>query len=530
MRSAILRGPAPAELDDHSRENASDRSWTTERVALRAHKIPLLALLATVLALAVGELASGTGLYFVAMMAITLCCIGVTYNMLGGLSRISGFLFTAMAAATIVISQFAKVILFEPADKNLVAPDVTITVYAVFYFCAMLGVFVFGWIRLQLPKPLEPTTASQLKVLYFIALVVGILANAVFYVNTWGGYQSVTSYSHSIGLAFSPLILFSIVLAVDQRIRKTNGRHSLSVWVIVSALAIAFYQYLQTSRQGLATPVVVYLLACYVRGYRFRARHYIGMLIAVVLFVAVISPFEIYSRSLMSDNLSFRDRLAKAYSLLESPPSWQVISNVQADIETKSNYDEYYSQRGTFVLSRLSLIRADSDLIAACANGFHYGFKALKADLLTDVPRLLYPNKPNEDSGLYIQGVVGQGDQSDTSNKWDITSISDSFGAFGWAGTVLFPMLILPMIFVVYDSMFDLSRPWGTVALGMGVLGIWGHPMSGLLVLLVKDPVSLWFLSFLTVGIAGVLTRPSRFSAGNRGRRLGDYPPAKLIS
>ncbi len=216
----------------------------------RAFKIPLLGLLATVGVLIVGELACGTGLYFVLMMAVTMLCIGTTYNMLGGLSRISGFLFTAMAAATIVISQFAKVLLFEPADHNLGAPNVTITVYAVYFFCAMVGVFVFGRARLRLPKPLEPTTSTQSRLLYFVSLTVGVAASTLFYIDEFGTAQQQASLGHSIGLAFSYLILFSIVLAVDRRIRETNGKHSLDIRVIASGIAASFFQFLATSRQG----------------------------------------------------------------------------------------------------------------------------------------------------------------------------------------------------------------------------------------------------------------------------------------
>lgn len=296
---------------------------------VRAYRIPPLVLLTTVLALAVGELASGTELYFVAMMALALVSIGITYNMLGGLSRISGFLFAAMAAATIVISQFAKVIFFEPADKNLEVPYLTITVYAVFYLSAMLGVFLFGWVRVRLPKPLEPNTAPQSRILYWIALAVGAVASAAFTISTYNGYESQTGSAHSIGLAFSPLLLFSVVLAVDQRIRETRGSHSLGIWVIIPVLGFDFFQIVVNSREGLASPVLAYVLTCYVRGFRFRARHYIGILAFVVLFQTVISPFEIYSRNEMVNSPTFQTRMATGFRLLASPPQWRVMWDSQ---------------------------------------------------------------------------------------------------------------------------------------------------------------------------------------------------------
>jgi hypothetical protein len=276
-------------------------------------------------------------------------------------------------------------------------------------------------------------------------------------------------------------------------------------------------------------PAFVYWLTCYVRGYRMKKRHYLGALTCVVLLLAIVSPVEIYARPMMT-NLSFQERMTKGYQLLSSLPKWDAIWQAQLDVEAGTPFDQYYSRRGTFVLSRLSLIRADSDLIAACANGYHYGFKALKIDLLHNIPRILYRNKPNETSGLFVEGIVGQADQSDKPNSWNFTAISDSFGAFGWLGVAVFPMLVLPWVFVVYDSMFDISRPWGTMALGLGALTIWGANIIALLNIMTKDPIALWFLAFLTVGIARVLTGRSRFSPRAKGGRLGDYPPAKLIS
>jgi hypothetical protein len=64
-------------------------------------------LFAAITFLVVGELAAGTQPEFVAMMAGTITCIAVTFNLLGGFKTISGIGFSAVALFTIVISQFA---------------------------------------------------------------------------------------------------------------------------------------------------------------------------------------------------------------------------------------------------------------------------------------------------------------------------------------------------------------------------------------------------------------------------------------
>ncbi|MFZ0632773.1 MAG: hypothetical protein WAM56_15905, partial [Acidobacteriaceae bacterium] len=147
----------------------------------------------TVLALAVGELACGTGLYFVTMMMIAMLSIGVTYNLLGGLSSFSGLMFAGFALRTIVISQFAKVALWEAADKNLEAPALTITVYAVFYLSVVSGVWIFGKQRVRLPKPAEPETESSATLLYATSLILGVAGTFIFEL-THRGYGGQDQY------------------------------------------------------------------------------------------------------------------------------------------------------------------------------------------------------------------------------------------------------------------------------------------------------------------------------------------------
>src|ERR1019366_5590059 len=167
-------------------------------------------------------------------------CIGITYNILGGLGSIGGIAFSVFALVTFVISQFAKVILFESANQNLEAPELTIAVYLMFYFCIMLGTFVFGRVRLPLPKPLEPRTDKQMNLMYLFSLVVGTLATFILAggeLLTGGGDEST---SHSFAVGFQGLLLFAVVLAVQSRLRRSNGLHSVDMkvlipWIIASS-------------------------------------------------------------------------------------------------------------------------------------------------------------------------------------------------------------------------------------------------------------------------------------------------------
>ena len=81
-----------------------------------------------------------------------------------------------------------------------------------------------------------------------------------------------------------------------------------------------------------------------------------------------------------------------------------------------------------------------------------------------------------------------------------ITAVSDSFGAFGWIGVVVVGMIAFPASFIIYESMFDIRRPWGIVAIGGFCLTFSQVNMGGLFNSSIRTPIAIVLLSYL-VGI-----------------------------
>ena len=468
---------------------------------LPAYRIPLLTMLATVMGLAAGELVLGTHAFFAAMMAVTLTCIGLTYNVLGGLSTLSGITFAVCTLRWVVISQFAKVILGQPADSNLVDPSLTATVYAVFFGCLLPGSFFYARMRLKLPKPAEPETTAQSGLFYAIALAGGLTGEVLFnlYTVTYGkGEQNETQLNgyHSAGVALQALLLLALVIAVDSRLRKTGGRHSFGTAAFVPWMAGMLGGFINTERAEMLAPTLLYFATCYFRGYRFRLRHYVACVSGILLFIVFISPLELFSRDAVRD-LEFRDRVYAAFHLLATV-DW---AEVRAASERESaaggaSYEDYYGVSGVDVLNRVSRIRMDSNLIAACAN-YHYGFTTINNDLLSAVPHFLLKQKPQRSSADFVGRVSGVSGDIVGNTEPAFTMVSDSFGAFGWLGVIVTSLIILPVVFMVYESMFDMSRPWGTVALVTCAQGFPESGLSGLIAyFLLRLPIYLLLASY----------------------------------
>jgi hypothetical protein len=472
--------------------------------------------------LVAGELAAGTQPEFVVMMAGTILCAAVTFNLLGGLRTISGIGFTGFALCTIVISQFAKVLFFEAADKNLEAPYLTIKVYLVFYFSMMIGTLAYGRLRIRLIRPLEPESEAQIESQYLISLIVGLIASGLFaYYDAAVESGGAEAGGHSVGVALSGLLLFSLVLAVLSRIRETGGRHSFGTKAFIPWLAIILFGLVRTSRGQVLLPSIIYLVTCYTSGYRFQRRHYFAGITGLFLFVAYISPLEIYARH----NLSFGDlksRIANVLDSIRTRPSWEVVRQSSEGGAQSGSREEYYDRPNTFVLSRLSAIRADSNMISATSTGFHYGLTALKIDALHSIPHFLYKDKPQEDSNWYLGRVTGVNPDTVDNEELMITAISDSYGAFGWLGVVVVGGLVFPGCFVLYESLFDMRKPWGLVALSGFAWAFCQISMGGMLQILTRTPLALVALSYVVGGIVSMI--PMK---GDQGVELRGVSPSE---
>jgi hypothetical protein len=483
---------------------------------LNSYKISPFILFVTVAFLSLGELFSGTSLYFVAMMVATLLCIAVTYNMLGGLGTFSGIIFTAFSLRTIVISQFAKVILFEPANSNLEVPLQTIAVYMVFFFSAMLGVFIFGRIRLALPKPLETAGPFQADMLYAISLSLGMAASIVFK----GTAQAESMILRGFALGFRGLIIFALVVAIDNRIKSTDGEHSFGIQAFIPWAFATLLGFTSTSRGEIITPSIVYFVTCFVRSYRLERRHYLAAALGIVGFVFIISPLEIYSRNRIT-SLNARDKASEAFNVLLTIPDWKTVTQESEDVSQSSlGRGVYFSRPGTFVLSRLSLIGPDSTMISACSGGYHYGWTSFKIDFLRQVPKYLYKNKPEQDAAGFTGRVTGQNPDEIEDTEGALSPIADAFGAFGWWGVVAYPFLVFPVYFIILDSMFDIRKPWGTAVLGIMIPLFAEGGMGGYVGRIIRFPIEILLLSYLLGWIVRMI--PMR---GDRGVRFRSESP-----
>jgi hypothetical protein len=344
--------------------------------------------------------------------------------------------------------------------------------------------------------------------LYLIALSIGMVATFVYESHSYA-YGSVQTYgtARSMGLAFSPLLLFSLVVAVDSRIRVTGGKHSFDLAVMIPWIAATLSGFVDTVREQMIAPTIIYFAACYLRGYHFRKRHYIILALNIAFFILFIAPLELYTRDFIRDQ-PLEERAYWAFHILalhHDPVELHNAAEESVDLES-GRRSEYFSRPGTFLLSRLSLIRADSNVISACTGGFHYGLAPTMIELQTSIPTFLYKNKPRYTSGPdYIGRVSGVSEDVEGTTYPAISAVGDSYGAFGWLGVILFPLLCIPALFIVLESVFDWNKPWGTVAFGTCFLMFGEMTVMRYIPLIVRVPLIMVPLSYLIGGLVKMI-------------------------
>jgi hypothetical protein len=161
-------------------------------------------------------------------------------------------------------------------------------------------------------------------------------------------------------------------------------------------------------------------------------------------------------------------------------------------------------------------------LIGACSNGFHYGFTAINISLLQNIPAFMYKNKPRGVSGEdYLARISGLAKDNPGNIHPAITAVADSYGAFGWIGVVLVPFFCFPITFVIYESMFDMQKPWGTVALAMCVQGFGEVMVMRFVGIGLRFPILLVLLSILVGGLVKMVPMRGDREVGLRAKSPG---------
>lgn len=380
----------------------------------------------------------------------------IAFNAGGGFSRVSGtyvFLFTLF---TCVLGVVWKAVLGEPADSNLLVPQLDMAIYAASNFMLLLVILLnkrlTGHAQGVAPGEINYTLAALGCLI--LALILNLLNGLGL-----GGSGTALSIANQLN-QFFPL---SLILGTIGAMRDSDGRRSIN---FVSGLAMSLVfvaSMLAFSKQGMFQPIACWIVAA--AFCRFQLRWIHGIVLAVFAISSyIVVPLIAEGRDHVSENAGYAERATVVYGILT-----HLGQAKQAEVETQA-YDlafqgkSGYYNRPQGLIERLSILSADDNFFNYTAKGHYIGYRPIIEDYENFIPHFLLPDKPSPIGGNYyaheIGGILAPDDES---TGISFSPMAEAFHVDGWVGIFFLMPLIWLSLFVSVDYICgDIRRsPWG---------------------------------------------------------------------
>ncbi|MHB1021993.1 MAG: hypothetical protein ACYC46_05320 [Acidobacteriaceae bacterium] len=420
------------------------------------------------------EVAAGTTIYFSSCVFIYVLLATLAFNIVGGLHRPSGGYIFSIAVLGLIFSQCAKVAFFEPAQKNLLEPNVTITVYT----AGMAGILVAAYLSRKLVpsrtileriQGFKPRKSSFISPEEMNKIAIGCVALGVgmqMLLMVHGKFSQGTMWSALN--QFGALLPLGLLLAVYATILKTGGRQSITWTFIVGAMFMFLVNgVIGASKQGLFTPFACWLIPCAALQFRLRAQSALLMAIAVIFTSYYFVPYVQATKSYGVEDFTLR--ADHAISLLSNPTQLreQYVSQQELERATRSYTDKgyyYYDASPLGLIDRFSLISMDDAMIALTdSKNETVGLFPILGGFEGLVPHFIWPSRTYIAWGNYYARELGVISENDVTTGISFSVMCDAYHIDKWIGVLLVLPAMMLLLFTVIDAIAadTTIAPWG---------------------------------------------------------------------
>jgi len=408
-------------------------------------------------ALWVVQLISGTAFLYASLVFLFVMVAGATVNALGGLRALPGFCVALLALKTVIISQFFKVLFWQPADSLLENPTRTIAVL----IAGMAGIFAAAQLagrikyRRKIFSPL--TEPKQLLRLAILAYIIG--TGSYLYINIFGFDPNTGNIEVGglIGIArqLAMVAPLSIVAGTAYSLVSSERRKSFGFLAAVSAATYFLFGLLGSSKGGMYDPLIYYLLTCIAFQFTFRWKHLITILIFVAVAVKILFPYAQLARG-VTRTTTLVDTIDRTLALLRQ---YKENPEVAEDIERAAyatigeGYRFLYYGRNLGLIDRWSLIEPVDELVRATELDGPTGWTTIVHGLKMIPPRFLYRDKPIYNTGNFLGHRIRILPEQDFTTQVSFGFIADAYSSFKWVGAFLIPFLLMLAFVLVYNKL-----------------------------------------------------------------------------
>jgi hypothetical protein len=446
------------------------------------------------------QLLNGTDPLFAFLDCVALLFTALAFNVLGGLSSVSGAFVVFLAFSTYATLVFVKVFNFEPTNKNFHDPITTIVATTIAWF----GLLVSAWLSRKFigRRPLVRFSPRDLENLGNTAgglIVLGLLSQ--FLISTYGVNDTGSVSNGSFWAALNQMnsfIALAIVLGTYYTIHMSKGEKSMGWVAIVALIYSSSIGFAAASKQGMYAPLFSYFLVCAGLRYRFRAMQVLLIVLWLAFAIGFLFPWAQYARA-FTRQPTLGKTLTTTYKMVINPDTYSDMYRWYQDSKVLNedvNQVQLCYDHPQGLIDRESLVCADDALIDLTLHTSAVGPEYLLKGFAMVVPHFMWPNRPSIFLGnVYGRdtGIVGEGDET---TQAAFAPVGDAFREFGWSGVVVVMPVMFFFTFIVLDNIFGDTRntPWGLVMTSYAAMSapglllpvhpqLWGHSIPMILAL-----------------------------------------------
>lgn len=397
----------------------------------------------------------GTAPEFAICSFLFVVTAGIAFNAAGGFSRPSGAYVFFYSVLAVIFGLVWKAVLNEPANSNLVTPLLTIRVFLGGIIAMLISVIISKKLTLRKPLLGSLVTDANMQNATVGCMVTGLVVLAIltFVPHEGGGILSALAQINR----FLPMAL---ILGTIHQIRRSGGRRSVSVPVLISGGAIFFSGILGFSKEAMFMPLACWLVAAGSQHYRFSRIQAASVILVVIFMFRYLVPYSQYGRNYNVDTFSEKVKLT-----LDLLTSLETVRHA-ADEGAKDTYSEsgvvYYNTPQGF-MDRLQMISVDDALIDVTEKNGIFGLSPVIMGFENLVPHFLWPGKPSIGFGNLYAHEIGGLPEDDYTTGISFSPSGEAYHIGRWLGIFIVAPLLWILLFTVFDSLCGDTRasPWG---------------------------------------------------------------------
>jgi hypothetical protein len=402
------------------------------------------------------ELYQGTSPTFVICAFLFIVISGATFNLAGGLSRPSGAYVGAYAILVVILGLCWKAVLWEPANSNLLQPDLTMEIYLGSIVSMYAAVAVSRLLTSRRPLLGNLVTDANMQNATAGCLVTGLTVLVIIAMTEVadrkaGGVLSAVAQLNN----FLPMAL---ILGVLHEAHKSGGRRTVNLSVLIAGGSIFVAGLLAFSKEAIFMPLACWVVAAGSVGYRLSRMQIVGLLFCAYFMFHYLVPYSQYGRNFGEASIS--GNISVAADMLGD------LENVRAKYLQNSLDQEqglgYYNTPQGF-MDRLEMISRDDGLHDLTERRGPLGPFPLVLYFENLVPHFIWPGKPAVNFGNFYAHEMGGLSPDDFTTGISFSPAGEAYHIGGWFGIFVWAPLLWIMLFTLFDSLCGDMRtsPWG---------------------------------------------------------------------